>query len=83
MTVDFSFRVFRFRVCFPPGLGFFFVMGDEGSVFAVRDDFDGGFEFEDDDKDLTIDIEMIYRILDEKPDSAEVGSLRILKITRN
>ncbi|KAF8114175.1 hypothetical protein N665_0040s0030 [Sinapis alba] len=51
-------------------------MGEEGSVFAVGDgfppdDFEGGFEFEDDDEDLTIDIETIYRILDEKPDSAE------------
>lgn len=36
------------------------------------DDCNGGFEFEDDDEDLTIDIETIYRILDEKPDSAEV-----------
>ncbi|CAH8351018.1 unnamed protein product [Eruca vesicaria subsp. sativa] len=51
-------------------------MGEEGPVFAVGDgfppdDFNGGFEFEDDDEDLTIDIETIYRILDEKPDSAE------------
>ncbi|VVB14764.1 unnamed protein product [Arabis nemorensis] len=51
-------------------------MGDEGSVFGLGDGFppddcDGVFEFEDDDEDLTIDIETIYRILDEKPDSAE------------
>lgn len=64
-----------------------FVLGDDG---FPPDDCDGGFEFEDDDEDLTIDIETIYRILDEKPDSAEVsffgfgiswGSLRI-PITR-
>ncbi|KFK40731.1 hypothetical protein AALP_AA2G033800 [Arabis alpina] len=47
-----------------------------GSVFALGDgfppdDYDGGFEFDDDDEDLTIDIDTIYRILDEKPDSAE------------
>uniref|UniRef100_A0A1J3GKA5 Putative SWI/SNF-related matrix-associated actin-dependent regulator of chromatin subfamily A member 3-like 2 n=1 Tax=Noccaea caerulescens TaxID=107243 RepID=A0A1J3GKA5_NOCCA len=51
-------------------------MGEEGSVFGLGDGFppddcNGGFEFEDDDEDLTIDIETIYRILDEKPDSAE------------
>ncbi|KAG7585054.1 Zinc finger RING-type [Arabidopsis thaliana x Arabidopsis arenosa] len=49
-------------------------MGEEGSVFGMGDEFhvddcDGGFEFEDDDE--TIDIETLYRILDEKPDSAE------------
>ncbi|KAG5375517.1 hypothetical protein IGI04_040113 [Brassica rapa subsp. trilocularis] len=48
----------------------------DGSVFAVGDgfppdDFDGGFKFEDEDEDLSIDIKTIYRILDEKPDSAE------------
>ncbi|CAF1837798.1 unnamed protein product [Brassica napus] len=48
-------------------------MGEEGSVFAVGDGFPpDDFEFEDDDEDLTIDIETIYRILDEKPDSAEM-----------
>ncbi|KAL1210785.1 Helicase-like transcription factor CHR28 [Cardamine amara subsp. amara] len=47
-------------------------MGEEGSVFeSPADDCDGGFEFEVDDEDLTIDIDTIYRILDEKPDSAE------------
>lgn len=52
-------------------------------MFAVGDGFPpDDFEFEDDDEDLTIDIETIYRILDEKPDSAEVGSL-IISITRN
>jgi hypothetical protein len=50
-------------------------MGEEGSMFGLGgefpvDDCDGGFEFEDDDE--TIDIETLYRILDEKPDSAEV-----------
>ncbi|KAG7650164.1 putative DNA helicase chromatin remodeling C2H2 family [Arabidopsis thaliana] len=49
-------------------------MGEEGSMFGMGGDFpvddcDGGFEFEDDDE--TIDIETLYRILDEKPDSAE------------
>ncbi|CAG7885620.1 unnamed protein product [Brassica rapa] len=53
-------------------IGFF----RDGSVFAVGDgfppdDFDGGFKFEDEDEDLSIDIKTIYRILDEKPDSAE------------
>ncbi|ESQ29335.1 hypothetical protein EUTSA_v10023220mg [Eutrema salsugineum] len=51
-------------------------MGEEGSVFGLGDGFqpddcDDGFGFEDDDDDLTIDIETIIRILDEKPDSAE------------
>lgn len=53
-------------------------MGEEGSAVALGDGFppdgsDPGFEFEDDDEDLTIDFETIYRILDEKPpDSTEV-----------
>lgn len=54
------------------------MMGEEGSAVALGDgfppdDLDVGFEFEDDDEDLTIDFETIYRILDEKPpDSSEV-----------
>lgn len=58
-------------------------MGEEGSAVALGDgfppdDLDVGFEFEDDDEDLTIDFETIYRILDEKPpDSSEVDWLLI------
>lgn len=54
------------------------VMGEEGSAVALGDgfppdDLDVAFEFEDDDEDLTIDFETIYRILDEKPpDSSQV-----------
>ncbi|XP_010473315.1 PREDICTED: helicase-like transcription factor CHR28 isoform X1 [Camelina sativa] len=52
------------------------MMCEEGSVFGVGDelpgdDCDGAFEFEDDEE--TIDIETIYRILDEKPDFAEAS----------
>lgn len=63
---------------------FRFAMGEEGSAVVALggdgfppDDSDVGFEFEDDDEDLTIDFETIYRILDEKPpDFTEVGTLR-------
>ncbi|CAN8245081.1 unnamed protein product [Cochlearia groenlandica] len=52
-------------------------MAEEGFVAGfgdglAPDDFDGGFVFEDDDdEDLAIDIDTFYRILDEKPGSAE------------
>ncbi|CAF2075880.1 hypothetical protein Bca4012_089697 [Brassica carinata] len=54
-------------------------MGEEGSAVALGDgfppdDLDVGFEFEDDDEDLTIDFETIYRILDEKPPDSSEGS---------
>ncbi|KAF8093347.1 hypothetical protein N665_0384s0033 [Sinapis alba] len=52
---------------------------EEGSAVALGDglppdDFNIGFEFEDDDEDLTIDFETIYRILDEKPPDSTEGS---------
>ncbi|XP_006300585.2 helicase-like transcription factor CHR28 isoform X1 [Capsella rubella] len=52
------------------------MMGEEGSVFGVGDDLpgddcDGAFAFDDDDD--AIDIETLYRILDEKPLSAEAS----------
>ncbi|KAJ0254625.1 SNF2 domain-containing protein [Hirschfeldia incana] len=55
-------------------------MGEEGSAVVALgdgfppDDIDAGFEFEDDDEDLTIDFETIYRILDEKPHDSTEGS---------
>ncbi|KAL0718778.1 hypothetical protein Bca4012_068101 [Brassica carinata] len=54
-------------------------MGEEGPAVALGDGFppdgsDVGFEFEDDDEDLTIDFETIYRILDEKPPDSTEGS---------
>lgn len=56
-------------------------MGEEGSAVVALgddgfppDDSDVGFEFEDDDDDLTIDFDTIYRILDEKPPDSTEGS---------
>jgi len=49
-------------------------MSKKDSVFQSQaDDFSGGFEFGADDEDFMIDIEAIYRILDESPVSMEVS----------
>lgn len=58
-------------------LGFGFVMSEKDSVFqpcdwSQADDYSGGFGFGAEDEDFMIDIDAIYRILDEKPDSMEV-----------
>lgn len=58
-------------------LGFGFVMAQDGEVFQpcdclVTDDCSRGFVFGAEDDDLMIDVESIFRILDEEPDSMEV-----------
>lgn len=58
-------------------LGFGFVMSKKDSVsqppdWFPTDDCSGGFGFGVEDEDFIIDIESIYRILNEEPDSMEV-----------
>lgn len=53
------------------------MMAQDGSVFQpfdwmLTDDCSRGFVFGVEDDDLMIDVESIYRILDEEPDSMEV-----------
>ncbi|CAH8251893.1 unnamed protein product [Arabidopsis lyrata] len=60
-------------------------MSEKDSVFqpcdwSQADDYSGGFGFGAEDEDFMIDIDAIYRILDEKPDSMEVSEENMTQV---